>query len=296
MTALFRRDWSVTVGRLQLLPQAEGRELTVKFEVNKSLEREPNSATVQIANLSRTHRQQLEQVEGVQLEIKAGYRDLLDTIFVGDVSDAWNQRDEVDVWTNIEAKDGGTSYRTAFIQASYEPNTQVVTAIRACAQAMGVGLGNTESVLRQGASLDSTEGPSFAQGVTLSGPAWRQLDRLCRSCSLRWSVQCGVLQLRRQGQPAETRAVRLSPSTGLLESPSRGKRDERTREVTIGVKALLHPGLYPGRVVTLESSEVNGGFLCERVRFVGDSSGADWYAELEVKEYSWRGTRHSPRS
>jgi hypothetical protein len=206
-----------------------------------------------------------------------------DTIFVGDARDIWSERDGTEIWTVIEAEDGGRSYRTADYEATFDRNVRCSTVFSALADAMGVGVGNASSIFST-AELDNGS-EIWPTGVTLSGAAWRSMDRLCRSCSLRWSIQNGVLQLRRAGEPAETRAIRLTSSTGLLGSPSRGKRDERTDRVAYQARSLLIPGLYPGRVIDLESSELSGGYLCRRVGFFGDSAGADWYADLELEEY-----------
>jgi len=284
MTRFYQRAWSVVVGTTRIdAPPDPGNSLALKFDVQKSVEREPNTASVRIANMGRSRREALEQLDSPQLEIVAGYRDLTDTIFVGDARDIWSERDGPDVWTTIEAEDGGKSYRTAEIEQSYGPGVPVITVLRACADAMGIGIGNAASVIA-GATLD-TAGSNFAGGTVLSGPAWRSLNRICRSCSLRWSVQSGVLQLRTSGQPAETTSIRLSPGTGLIGSPTRGAKDEQTGRVTHTLQSNLIPGLYPGRVVEVDSSELEGAFLCRRVGFMGDSTGQDWVADLEVGEY-----------
>ncbi|MBU0975161.1 hypothetical protein KKD03_05680, partial [Patescibacteria group bacterium] len=189
---LMDRVWSVEIGTTRIRNVDGAREFSVVFEVAKSLEREPNTATVRIANLSSSTRRAMEEADDPQIQLRAGYPDLDDIIFVGDARDIWSERDGTEVWTNIEAEDGGRSYRTAEIERSFGPDTSVETVIRYCAEAMGVGLGNT-TVAIDGATLTQAD-DRYAEGIILSGPAWRQLDRVCRSCSLRWSVQNGVLQ------------------------------------------------------------------------------------------------------
>lgn len=284
MSRSFRRSWSVTIGTTRVRSRDTGDgELSIKFNVKKSLEREPNTAEVRIANMREDRRRQLEQADEPQLEIIAGYVDLTDTIFVGDARDVWSTVEGVDIWTSIEAEDGGRSYRTADYEATFDRNVSCSQVFRGLANAMGVGIGNASSVFST-AELDS--GSSiWPQGVTLSGPAWRSMDSMCRSCNLRWSVQNGVLQLRRAGSPAETRALRLTPDTGLIGSPTRGRRDEQSGEVSYSARCLLVPGIYPGRVISVESRALTGFFLAHRVEYTGDSSGVDWYATMELKEY-----------
>jgi hypothetical protein len=284
VTTLEHRDWSVQVGNVRMTPGPPGRSLTVEFEVTKTTDREPNTCTLKVANLIRRRRDSLQELDDPQLQIIAGYRDFTDTIFVGDARDIWSYRDGVDTWTEIESEDGGTAYRTGTIQQSFAAGTPVATVIEACATAMGVGFGNAASVA-SGAELDSG-GNNYANGTTVSGVAWRQLNRVCSSCSLRWSVQNGVLQLRAAGRPSQVSAIVLNPASGLLESPTRGKRDERTGRITYGAKALLIPGLYPGRVVRVQSREVNANLMIQRVRYGGTTTGEDWFAELELQEYT----------
>ena len=284
MTRAYQRSWQITLGQTRIESADPGRnELAVKFEITKSTKREPNTATVRVANILRAKRREFEEMDEPQIEIIAGYKDYRDTIFVGDARDIWSEKEGADIWTTFEAEDGGRSYRTAEIEQSFGESVPVITVLRACTDAMGVGLGNAQQVIAS-AELD-TAGDNFAGGVVLSGQAWRQLDRICRSCSLRWSIQNGVLQLRQSGRPSETTAIRLSPDTGLIGSPTRGAKDERTGKVSHAVKAMLIPGLYPGRVVQVASSELEGDFMIRRVSYVGDSSGPDWYADLECEEY-----------
>jgi len=284
------RYWELTVGTTRIRHDdavAGNRPLTIQFSVTKTLGREPNKATISVTNLSPTRRQSLEDASEPQVELVAGYQEdsSHDTIFAGDAYDVYTVRtsDGVDRVTTVEAKDGGRSYRTATITSTFGPGVQLATVINACADAMGIGTGNTQSVAGA-AELDSG-GSILQDGIALEGPAWRALDRLCRSASLRWSVQQGVLQLRAARRAAETRAVRLSPGTGLIGSPSRSSIDPRTRKVSIETRSLLIPGIYPGRIISLESSEISGSYMCRSITYTGDSTANDWYADSILEDY-----------
>jgi hypothetical protein len=93
------------------------------------------------------------------------------------------------------------------------------------------------------------------------------------------------LQFRGAGRAAETSAVLLTPDTGLLESPTRGRIDRSTRRLTYGAKSLLIPGLYPGNVVTLLSKGISGNLLVKAAHYVGVTTENDWIVELELQEY-----------
>lgn len=281
------RFWEISVGtkKIASTSSAGSRPLNVEFEVTKSLDREPNRAVVKVANLARSTREGLEAEEEPELQISVGYQDvgLQDTIFVGDCQDIYSVRDGADVTTIVESEDGGRSYRSARLAMSFPPGSSLATIISTIASAMDVGIGNALAIAAT-AVLPSGSA-AFLSGLAIEGPAWRSLDTVCRSANLRWSVQNGVLQLRRRRQPAEITAVLLSPGTGLVESPSRGAKDPRTGDISISAKSLLIPGIYPGKTLVLQSSTVTGNYMCHSVRYTGSTVSNDWYAEMELKDY-----------
>lgn len=282
------RYWEITVGTKRIASASTGkgrRPLAVSFEVAKSLGREPNRASVKVANLSKPTRESLEQADEPELQIRAGYQEqgLQDTIFVGDTQDIYSTREGADIWTMIESEDGGRSYRSARLAMSFDPGVALTTVLTTIAGAMGVGIGNTASVA---ASATLSSGSNiFPRGLAIEGPAWRSLDTVCRSAELRWSVQNGVLQLRQQRRPAEVTATLLSPSTGLIGSPARTSRDPRTGDISVTATSLIVPGLFPGTVVVLDSTTVQGSWMVHTVRYTGSTIANDWYAELTLKEY-----------
>ena len=180
MTALRHRSWSVQIGTVRASSPSDGAALTVRFDVQKSTEREPNTATVKICNLSRDRRRALESADEPTIELRAGYVGIEDLIFAGDARDIWSERDGADVWTTIEAEDGGRAYRSAVYEQRYPAGTSAATVIRDLAGQLGVGLGNAAQLVAA-AELDEA-GPRFGSGLLLTGPAWRSMDRICRSC------------------------------------------------------------------------------------------------------------------
>ena len=268
MSRLFGRYFELRLGSLRVVGAS------IKFEIVKTLGREPNTANLRLANLAQSTRDQL--ATDTEIEVRAGYEDDHDVLFIGDARDVWTERDGPDLWSVIEAEDGGRAYRAATMERSWDSQVSPHDAIAACVEALDIGRGNL-------ATASTTA--SYAEGLVLSGLAWRQLDRVCRDAGLRWSVQNGNLQLRQSGHPAETSAVHLTPGTGLIGSPKRSKRDARTHRVTAEARSLITPGLYPGRVVVLDSSTVEGNWRINRVRYQGETRGAPWYADLELEEY-----------
>lgn len=287
MSQLWRRDWSLTVGTMRISPSgAAHRPLDIVFETEKSTDRSPNTAIITIYNLGSERRASI--TSPVEVELRAGYVDTgADLIFSGQARKIERgkkkkrgiayERSGVDILTVLECEDGGTSYRDGQFNRSYQAGTTLSSVLGDLTDAIGIGRGN----LAQHASSMrlANESASYVDGVTFSGPGRRTLDRIIRAAGYRWSIQDGALQVRRAGQPAQTTAVRLSPGTGLVGSPS------TDADGKVLCTALLIPGLYPGRVVTVESSEVNGNYAIERCRARGSTFADDWNVEMTLGAY-----------
>jgi hypothetical protein len=152
---------------------------------------------------------------------------------------------------------------------------------------MAVGYGNLSANLS--ALTLGGGGTAYRNGTTVSGPARAVVDRIVRAAGLRWSVQDGVFQLRNGSRPANSNAILLKPGS-LVGSPAKQYQKKRSGQVDptktkITAKALLNPGYYPGRLVVLESQEINGNFSVERCRNVGATFGNDWYSQLLLTAY-----------
>lgn len=271
MPDLWRRSWSLTLGRLRIA-STQTPALDVEFQVEKDTTAKPNKLELKVYNLSEQHREMVGASDAV--ELRAGYVDLESTIFSGQARDVWSGRDGADIVTQVEAEDAGTGYRTGSISRAFARGATPILVARACCEAMGVGDGNVSEL----ASADA-----FAQGYTAQGPAHRVLSDVVRAAGMTWSVQDGVLQLRR-GRPVNTRAVLLTPASGLVGSPAK-EQTKRGSPVTYKAKALMMPGLYPGRVVRIEAGSFEANLQIKRARYVGATGGEDWSVDMVLEEY-----------
>jgi len=283
MAELWGRVWQLQVGTL-LIDGAEPTEthsLAVDFSVKKSLRREPNEASITIWNLGREHRAAIAAMgSGADVILKVGYRETgLEQIFSGDLRASPAQWEGPQVRVMLEGSDGGTAYRSARIQRSFAPGTTVGTVLTAAVEALGVGAGNLPQ-LRSSLRLTST-GETYPGGTALSGPARDEVNRIVRGCGGTWSIQNGSFQLRLTG-PVRRTALRISAQTGMVGSPVQETERGRT---TTKAEVLMLPGMYPGRIVQLESREVNGNFEIFRVEYKGETRGNAWGAMLELRPY-----------
>lgn len=269
------RTWRLDVDTIRIAGSAESG-LEIAFDVERSIQHTPNTAKVRVWNLNRDQRRTLAQlsVRGerpgrIRTELVAGADGREFLLFKGDLRWASSTQDGGDWETLIEGDDGGRAHVDARVNRSFPPGTRVDQVVRACTDALGLGLGNLPGFL---AGLRS-----YDEGMSLTGRASDALRGVLRAQGLTYSVQHGVIQVQRSGQPLNLPIVRLAPGAGLVGSPS------LTPEGRVTAVSLLQPGLDPGARVQLESAEVpRGTYAVRSVRYEGDASSTPWYAHLEL--------------
>ncbi len=202
--------------------------------------------------------------------------------------------------------DGGSAVRLARFPnggIQFTRGTPIGQVLRQCALVLGLGLGNVASF--------ETDAQIFGWGttlpgsMTLTGGAFDGLKRVVASMSATVSIQGGVLQLLPKGRPLAQTAILLTPDTGLLDSPeaaidstvslgfaktakgtpSTPKQPKPKDTGILKCKAMLIPGLVPGRVVRLESDQYNGNYEITEVEYIGQSFGKDWMAVMVLRSY-----------
>lgn len=285
---LFDRRVRVVVHRLEVTG------LRVAFQVSRSLRKNPNTCEVRIWNLNRDHRRQLQEQQSIPIRLEAGYKipplgdaasaaldaigisSTLDTqlpvLFNGDLRRAFTTREVGDLITTINGGDGEKAGQEQRVRTSYRPGLRWRKLLTDLAKSAGVGLGNALSALGDISDFE------ISSGVSLSGSSMDQLDSMLQAQGFEMSIQNGDLQLLGGGKALAGTAVVLSEATGLVDTPEPGS-DGKTK-----VRALLQPGLEPGRLVKLVSKNVNGSFRVEEWNAIGDTFAQDWFAELEVAE------------
>jgi hypothetical protein len=252
-------------------------DLRFKFEVERGLRPTPGKAKIEIFNLNPTNRQAIEALASVPVILQAGYDQNTTVLFSGTLRRATTMFDATNAITKIEGQDGGTRRRTARVNRSFRPGTPLRTVLEAIAAAMGVGVGNLPDIAPTAALVGA--GQTFTAGTVLSGNAAEELDGLCRSAGLEWSIQNGNLQLLPLRSALAGQAVVLSPDTGMVGFPEKGSRDK------IKVRSLIIPGLAPGRIITVQSKVLQGSYRVDRATWTGDTRGQDWYVECEASPY-----------
>lgn len=267
MTRLFGQSYQLQVDSILITG------LDVAFNVERTLRRRPNRADIKVRNLTQDHRRQLEGLprNSVFARLEAGYSDERGRglIFEGELHDAASKPDGNDWVTTVKSRDGHGAHSRR-VSSSHTPGTSLRSVFATLANAMGVGEGNLDEVLGT-ASMGGVA--TFDGGISLSGPAAEQLDRLCDSAGLEWSIQDGALQLLRRGRALLREAILLSLSTGLLGSPS------LNNDGKLEIKTMMIPALVPGCLVRVESLDRSGTYRVEKATYKGDTTSDEWGIE-----------------
>lgn len=267
MTVLWGRYAAVTLGNRVSGRAIKYDRLKIVFQVDKTSESNANTAKISIYNLSAEGRARAEEEKAFVL-LEAGYETGFGQIFAGDVTRAYISRQGADWVVTVECGDGAEALRSAHVDKSYAPGTDYQNIIRDVAQ----------SLVDQGkiviGSILGTRSEKTQTGLSVSGQSQAVLDDLTKKQGLEWSIQDETLQILPRDKDIGRTAVLLTPDTGLIGSPIR-------REVEGGAgvefKALLVPDIFPGRLVRIESRQLDGLFKVRKAAYSGDTHGQNWY-------------------
>jgi hypothetical protein len=275
---LFQRAFALNLGGTRIAAATTAGQSTellkCVFKIEASLSKSPNTAEISVYNLTETTRARLSE-DDIEVELEAGYIGLISLIFKGEVEAGVSAKDGPDWVTSFQTTDKGKALRSARINTSFK-KTKAAEAFKKAAESLGVGLGNALSKIGEGNIRGALDG--FSNGLVMSGPAQKEIDRLAKTLGYDWSIQNGQLQLLGPSDAIEPNdAIALDSDRGMIGSPQAGDKG------IVEVRALLNPHLTPGRVVALSSLQTSGFFRIEKTTYIGDTRGRDWYADLELK-------------
>ena len=236
-------------------------DLRVRFKVTRSVDLEPDEATITLWN-ANPHTRALVQQEGALLRLLVGY-EVPRLLFSGrPITDGVEiTREATDRILKIEAKDGGQELSTQ-VALNWSTDTTLQQAVEALRSASGLKVGNLD-----------LPNMRIAGGFTLTGTVDEALSRISEIADRRIYIRDGALVSQAPGQPVGTRSVVFSAAAGnLIGSPS-------SKKGSVKLKALLGgaEGLRPGQPYRVESEMFSGDYIATDVKFDGDSGFAQPY-------------------
>lgn len=251
--------------------------LHISFSVQKQELESSNTAKVQVWNLNKQNLATLE-AENCFLLLKAGYGNTLPVILSGTVSHTSTRKDGSDMLTEIEVVDGLMEVRDTWVSMSY------------------AGLVNTKKILddtaaQMGLTVTYSYNATFADipnGFSFVGQAKNALSKACAVSGLEWSIQNGVLQIKKQGDVMNREVYVIGPETGLIEIPERvqisSSDDAGTPQMGYDLVYLLNGAIGVGDYVQVQSKYLTGFFRVYSLEIDGDNLSGAWQCKARVLE------------
>lgn len=253
--------------------------LHISFSIQKADLQAQNTGKVSIWNLNDQHLAELNKDDCI-VALKAGYGSVIPLIFTGVVTFATTTLDGSDRCTEIELVDNRIEIRDTYVSLSYAGVVNTKTLIQDTADQMGVAV----TFSYNAAFSDLPNGFSFV------GPAKDVLTKACQSSGLVWSIQNGILQVKKPGDVMSQKVYVLSADTGLIGIPKRIQisSDDGTSAAQHGwdVEYLMNAAINIDDYVKLESKAVSGFFRVYSLEIEGDNVSGVWQCTarlLEVK-------------
>lgn len=135
----FNRNYELSVGADDGSLVVVKLPFTIEFDITRNTLTSANVCQLRIYNLSKLNRNRLRfNISNFggpyrPVILKAGYGDNLATIFTGNVSQAWSQREGTNFVTQIECYDGGFAFVNGVTDKQFAAGTPQVQVIRSIA-------------------------------------------------------------------------------------------------------------------------------------------------------------------
>lgn len=251
--------------------------LHINFSLQKTDLESQNTGRVTVWNLSPEHLAALNEKDCI-LSLRAGYRSRLSLIFAGIVSHVATSLDGADRRTEIEIVDNLVEIRDTYVSVSYNGTVNWRTIFDDVAAQMGVAISYSYNA----------EFVDIPNGFSYIGLARDILTKGCACCNLSWSIQNGIIQVKRPGDVMLKEVYVISPETGLIGIPTKVviTNDESSDKNTIGwdVEYFLNGAVNIDDYVKVESKDVSGYFRVYSLEISGDNVSGDWLCKARLLE------------
>lgn len=285
-TENFDRQYRLTIGKaggtgseIGETSKSQPVALHVNFSIQKTDLEAQNTGRVTVWNLNKQHLAVLDEKD-CALALKAGYGNRLALIFAGIVTNSTTSLDGADVKTEIEVVDNLVEVRDTYVTISYTGTVNWKTIMDDVANQMGVAV--TYSY--------NAEFVDIPNGFSFVGQAKEIMNKGCKCCGLVWSLQNGVMQVKKPGDVMSKEVYILSADSGLLGIPARvteaAAQGESEPEIGWDVEYFLNGAIHVDDYVKLESEKVSGYFRVYSIDITGDNVTGDWICKARLKEVS----------
>lgn len=269
-------DFFETLTNQTVITSDKGSGLAMKFTIEKTLTKEPNTCTLIIMNLNERSRDDLARTP-LAVRIEAGYDGEFRHIFAGDLIRGFSFLKNMTWETTLLVGDGVRAHRFARIPngKAYRPGTPVLVILKDVVESMGLYLPKnvlvSEELQRQ-----------FANGYSISGASRDELTSLLAPFGYRWSVQSGRLIILRDEELADGQAILVSNENWLIGSPEWGTAQKPKQPPELKFESQLYPEIEPGKKIRLESKSVTATLKAIKVKHTAETDGDPWTTNVEA--------------
>lgn len=279
-TQNYDRQYRVTIGNGAEAYELGGGDmpLHINFDIQKADTNSSNSGKVTLWNLSKTTLSMLEKND-CRLALRAGYGTRMPLLFEGTVSYASTSLDNADRKTEIELVDSLKSTRDSYLSMSYTEPVSWQKIFDDVADKMGVAVSYSYNATFK----------DISSGFSFVGKGTDVIAKGCASCGLSWTIQDGILQIKKPGDTMNREVFVISKDTGLIGLPARvsmEKSNTEAKKLGYDVSFLLNGAIGVNDYIKLESNVVTGFFKVFSISHEGDNVSGDWLSTARLEAVS----------
>jgi hypothetical protein len=272
---LYDRIASVLIGTTSAQTAVRVRGLRISFEVKKTRTKTPNTAKIDIYNLSEDTQNKIKESDGFVV-LKAGYVTAgEEDLFRGNILHITRKLTPPDTVVTIEAQDGNTELNGKMVSLSFVDSVSAMTVLNTILTHFNLS--------RKSMSVLDVSDKQYIKGFTFTGLAKDALTKVTDYLGLEWAVQDNEFKLVPVNGADKYPVVLLTSDSGMLGSPSKIE-DKKAGLAGWSVTSLLMPAVEPASRVALQSEFVQSGsvFTVHSIVHSGDTHGDTWQSKLEL--------------
>lgn len=204
------------------------------------------------------------------------YGSMRPLVFAGLIVHCETEDDGADRCTTLEVEDSLVNLRDTFVTISYSGKINSKTILDDVANQMGVAV--TYSY--------NAEFSDLPNGYSYVGQARNVLTVICKTSNLVWSLQNGILQIKKPGDTMSKQVFVLSATTGMVGTPRRwtstATDDSKDDDSGWEVDYLMNTAINIDDYVYLQSKKATGYFRVYSVKVEGDTHGDRWICTAKL--------------
>ncbi|KNY16751.1 hypothetical protein AKG11_10335 [Shinella sp. SUS2] len=251
-------------------------EMKIAFDIVKDISSSANTATIEIWNLSESHRNSVGK-ELDEITLEAGYMPPegggnVGILFKGAIRDVEHKRQGADIVTRISCGDGDKAIRKAKLSKSYPKGTPVKDVVEDLYKEL-----EKEGVKRGEWKFPDDMKQEFKRPYATCTRCYRELDTIGRGHGFYWNLQNQTMEII-PGDGYVGQVVLIAPETGMIDTPA-------ITDNGVRVSCLLNPEIRPNRRVQVRSGIIDmnadgGMYRVSQASYRGDNFDGDFSVEV----------------